>query len=108
MTCNAPVRNYLSNSDQLKFERFQYQTLRLILELRPDPVDFREVFNVALLELIDLPTIRGDVAKLFRNLFERMLLHDNPLISDLTMRLHFHEDATMHRKRSPFLILTES
>ena len=58
IACSLFEINHLSASDQYNLKSFHYQSLRMIMGLRPDPINFHQVTNLVLLQRVNLPKIR--------------------------------------------------
>lgn len=67
-----------------KLKAFQNKCLRLALNLRPHPEPYRQIPNVIVHTIANVPTLDSFKQKLKENFVTKAALHTNPLISQLS------------------------
>lgn len=102
MTYGFPVWNVTSKSNIGRIQIEQNKYMRRALNLRPDPVTFRQVTNARLHEIASMETVSQYAKRLILNCYVRMRNHSNPLIQELA-----EVGSEAISGRNPFYVLRD-
>jgi len=83
MTHNIFVWEELCATKMKSIQRLQNKCLRMVLQLRPNPVTFKQVKTATIHAITSVPTIQEFLKRLKTKFLDKCLHHKNPLVRQI-------------------------
>lgn len=93
LTYGVPVWNNTSNTNIKKIQIIQNKCIRMALNLRPDPITYRQVTNQLIHEITGMETIKQFASRLTYKIYDVMKNHENQLMRNATELNHISSDS---------------
>lgn len=85
LTYSIQSWNNISKTQFKKLQIIQNKNLRMALDLRPDPISYKQVKTEVVHEMAKVPMLKEFIYKLCKNTYLKMVGHENKIIANLSI-----------------------